>query len=89
MQKNVIWGGVVVTYILFGVITSNFLFFHPKSPILLAKNNSQKTGYYVSLNEVDNEGISGILKGYKGYHYPRLGYRKHTDGWWYPQKAFK
>jgi len=30
----------------------------------------------------------GILNGQKGYRYHRPGYRRHTDGWWYPQKAF-
>ncbi|WP_084811203.1 BA14K family protein [Ensifer sp. BR816] len=26
--------------------------------------------------------------GYRGYRYRREGYRRHSDGWWYPLAAF-
>jgi hypothetical protein len=26
--------------------------------------------------------------GYRGYDYHRRGYRRHSDGWWYPLAAF-
>ncbi|WP_407965485.1 BA14K family protein [Bartonella sp. C271] len=28
------------------------------------------------------------LNGFKGYRHYRHGYRKYSDGWWYPEKAF-
>ena len=27
-------------------------------------------------------------KGHRGYRYARPGYRRHTDGFWYPRAAF-
>ncbi|MDL2398408.1 hypothetical protein [Rhizobium mayense] len=30
----------------------------------------------------------GYWNGYHGYKYARPGYRRHSDGWWYPNKAF-
>ena len=31
----------------------------------------------------------GELNGFKGYRHHRTGYKKHTDGWWYPEAAFE
>ena len=31
----------------------------------------------------------GELNGFKGYRHHRTGYKKHTDGWWYPEAAFQ
>lgn len=31
----------------------------------------------------------GEWNGFKGYRHYRNGYRKHTDGWWYPEAAFQ
>lgn len=31
----------------------------------------------------------GEWNGFKGYRHYRNGYRKHTDGWWYPEVAFQ
>ena len=28
------------------------------------------------------------LRGHRGYPHRRSGYRRHADGWWYPQAAF-
>lgn len=33
-------------------------------------------------------GGPGNWHGYHGYHGPRPGYRRHSDGWWYPLAAF-
>lgn len=30
----------------------------------------------------------GYYNGYRGYRYHRDGYRRHSDGWWYPLAAF-
>lgn len=30
----------------------------------------------------------GYYNGYEGYRYRRDGYRRHSDGWWYPLAAF-
>ncbi|MCA1406956.1 BA14K family protein [Ensifer sp. IC3342] len=30
----------------------------------------------------------GHYNGYRGYRYRRDGYRRHSDGWWYPLAAF-
>lgn len=30
----------------------------------------------------------GYYNGYEGYRYRRDGYRRHSDGWWYPLVAF-
>ena len=30
----------------------------------------------------------GNWRGHRGYRYQRRGYRRHTDGFWYPQAAF-
>lgn len=30
----------------------------------------------------------GNWRGYRGYHNRRAGYRRHTDGYWYPNAAF-
>lgn len=31
----------------------------------------------------------GEWNGFKGYRHHRTGYKKHTDGWWYPEAAFQ
>ena len=31
---------------------------------------------------------TGYWHGYRGYHYARPGYRRYSDGWWYPLAAF-
>lgn len=31
----------------------------------------------------------GEWNGFKGYRHHRTGYKKHTDGWWYPEAAFE
>lgn len=31
----------------------------------------------------------GEWNGFKGYRHHRSGYKKHTDGWWYPEAAFQ
>lgn len=31
----------------------------------------------------------GEWNGFKGYRHHRSGYRKHSDGWWYPEAAFQ
>ena len=30
----------------------------------------------------------GWYHGHRGYRYERHGYRRHSDGWWYPLAAF-
>jgi hypothetical protein len=30
----------------------------------------------------------GWYGGHRGYRYERRGYRRHSDGWWYPLAAF-
>jgi len=30
----------------------------------------------------------GWYHGHRGYRYERRGYRRHSDGWWYPLAAF-
>ncbi|MDE1991534.1 MAG: BA14K family protein [Rhizobiaceae bacterium] len=30
----------------------------------------------------------GYWNGHRGYHYARPGYRRYSDGWWYPAAAF-
>jgi hypothetical protein len=30
----------------------------------------------------------GYYNGHQGYRYQRYGYRRHSDGWWYPLAAF-
>lgn len=36
----------------------------------------------------NNPGAPRIWRGYKGAPGPRSGYRRHSDGWWYPLAAF-
>ncbi|CAN7263963.1 hypothetical protein LJR251_001128 [Rhizobium rhizogenes] len=31
----------------------------------------------------------GSWNGYHGYQRARPGYRRHSDGWWYPRNAFR
>ena len=31
---------------------------------------------------------NGWHNGHRGYRYQRHGYRRHSDGWWYPLAAF-
>ncbi|UXN06404.1 BA14K family protein [Bartonella sp. HY761] len=31
----------------------------------------------------------GLYNGYKGYRHHRPGYQRHSDGWWYPDAAFR
>lgn len=31
---------------------------------------------------------NGWYNGHRGYHQQRRGYRRHSDGWWYPLAAF-
>nr|WP_210311429.1 BA14K family protein [Rhizobium leucaenae] len=31
---------------------------------------------------------AGYWRGYHGYRYARPGYRRYSDGWWYPAAAF-
>ncbi|UXM95195.1 BA14K family protein [Bartonella sp. HY329] len=31
----------------------------------------------------------GVYNGYKGYRHHRPGYQRHSDGWWYPDAAFR
>lgn len=36
----------------------------------------------------DRRERQAYLKGYRGYRDHRPGYRRHSDGWWYPLAAF-
>lgn len=42
----------------------------------------------VSSSAVTNQS-RGEWNGFKGYRHHRSGYKKHTDGWWYPEAAFQ
>ncbi|WP_455918956.1 BA14K family protein [Ensifer canadensis] len=75
----------------------------PVSPVSVAQPNSQavelihhKPGHYGG--PPHSRGYNGYrynagprygyYNGYNGYRYRRDGYRRHSDGWWYPLAAF-
>ncbi|CAN7716654.1 MULTISPECIES: BA14K family protein [Ensifer] len=75
----------------------------PVSPVSVAQPNSQavelihhKPGHYggpphsrgYNGYRYNSGPRYGYYNGYNGYRYRRDGYRRHSDGWWYPLAAF-
>ena len=46
-------------------------------------SNVEQVQYYGERRE-----RRGWYGGHRGYRYERRGYRRHSDGWWYPLAAF-
>ncbi|AQX28573.1 MULTISPECIES: BA14K family protein [unclassified Bartonella] len=56
-------------------------------------NNGTEAKAVDQLSVQDNRALLIVtgrkeLNGFKGYRHYRHGYRKYSDGWWYPEKAF-
>lgn len=48
-----------------------------------------KTDSSTSQTVIKHHHRRGYLNGYKGYHHPRPHYARYSDGWYYPDVAFK
>lgn len=41
------------------------------------------------IEQRDPQAHQGLYNGFKGYRHHRPGFQRHSDGWWYPEAAFK
>jgi hypothetical protein len=84
-MKNTIKGGIAAAMAVAMFATS----FVPATAMPLPKVGvSQASDVEQVQYQRDRRDRRGWHNGHRGHRYERRGYRRHSDGWWYPLAAF-
>ncbi|AGF75137.1 hypothetical protein BAnh1_12700 [Bartonella australis AUST/NH1] len=85
MIRNLCYSLVIMTFGVFFIITTNIAGSIQKSSVEVEM--IPQTLVQESLVPLVFTGRKE-LNGFKGYYNYRRGYRRYSDGWWYPETAF-
>ena len=56
--------------------------------VQLVRSDRRRGGARRGWHRRSHRPAPGYWKGHRGYRHYRRGYRRHSDGWWYPLAAF-